>query len=77
MMDNSNAFGEMTNFINDFFLTHRKQMGVYDSHHGWSFLHRNPLVFFEEQEVKLSEGMLYFGLSFDFVYLGLVQDWTD
>jgi hypothetical protein len=36
----------------------------------------NPIVFFEEMEMKLSEGLIFAGLTFDFLYLGRPQNWN-
>ena len=62
MRDNSAAFDNNDEYIGKYFGSRNKQM--------------NPLVFFEEMEMKLSDGLIFAGLTFDFLYLGRPQNWN-
>ena len=78
IMDNSQVFGEggdIANWIGNYFGDKRKQLGA-DHQNGDEYVKKNPLVFFQEMEAKFTESMLFYGASFDFIYLGRPQDWT-
>ena len=62
MRDNSNAFDDAGDEINQLFGLRHKQY--------------NPLVFFKELEIKIGTGLMFFGLTFDDLYLGRPQDWN-
>lgn len=62
MRDNSEAFGDIKNDINGYFGQRHKMY--------------NTLVFFEEMEVEINNGLLFAGATFDFLYLGRPQDWN-
>jgi hypothetical protein len=62
MRDNSGAFSDISDDVDSYFNFRKK--------------YYNPLIFFEEKEIKLSDSLIFGGVTFDFVYLGRPQDWN-
>lgn len=62
MRDNSNAFNDIAGDINGKFYQRYKEY--------------NPLVFFDEVETDIVNGIFFGGLQFDDLYLGRPQDWN-
>ena len=72
LMDNSDAFNEAKDHLTNDYLRN-----VDSRNNRYKEIKWNGYLMFKEMELKIVDGMMFFGAEFDDLYIGRVQNWSE